>query len=130
MSIIRNNMYAPGKHAIIDCKGAVSHFDEQEMLKLLHSAAHAANATVLSSNFHHFGEGCGITGVLVLTESHITVHTWPEKNYAAFDVFMCGDCETEKAAHVITKNLKPESFRIQLISRDAGSFNYGVKNKK
>ena len=114
-----DNIYTPGKHAIIDCKGNISRLNEQQMRELLYSAANAAKATVLSSNFHHFGEGCGITGVLVLAESHITVHTWPEKNYAAFDIFMCGDCEIEKAARMITKEMNPENYRMQIISRDA-----------
>ncbi len=52
---------------------------------------------------HGFGSGAGVTGVALLAESHITVHTWPERGYAAFDVFMCGDCDPEAAASTIAQ---------------------------
>jgi S-adenosylmethionine decarboxylase len=45
---------------------------------------------VLFSHFHAFGEGQGVTGVVLLAESHITIHTWPECGFAAADIFMCG----------------------------------------
>lgn len=64
-------------------------------------AAEAANATVLYRYFHKFGGHGGVTGVLVLAESHISVHTWPESHYAAFDVFMCGDAKPLTAAKII-----------------------------
>ena len=56
-----------------------------------------AGATLLHIHLHTFTDGGGISGVAVLAESHISVHTWPEKGYAAFDVFMCGDAEPRKA---------------------------------
>ncbi len=58
--------------------------------------AEAAGATVLAANFHDFGSGLGNTGVLTLAESHITVHSWPEHDYAALDMFVCGDACNEK----------------------------------
>lgn len=64
-------------------------------------AAAAGRAQVLASHMHAFGSGGGVTGVVLLAESHITVHTWPERDYAAFDVFMCGRCDAEAAAAVI-----------------------------
>jgi S-adenosylmethionine decarboxylase len=71
---------------------------------LLIDAAKKSGATVLSDHFHHFGEGYGITGVIVLSESHISIHTWPEKNYAAVDAFMCGNCDPQIALdHIMSK---------------------------
>lgn len=64
-------------------------------------AAAAGRAHVLASHMHAFGSGGGVTGVVLLAESHITVHTWPERDYAAFDVFMCGGCDAAAAAAVI-----------------------------
>jgi S-adenosylmethionine decarboxylase len=120
MARINKSTYEPGRHIILDCKGDIAHYDERKMLVLLESAAQASKATILSSHFHRFGdEGQGITGVLVLAESHITVHTWPELDYAAFDVFMCGECNPENAANVITDNLNPNEFNKQTIYRDA-----------
>ena len=54
-----------------------------------------------------FEEGGGISGVAVLAESHISVHTWPEKGYAAFDVFMCGDAQPRKALDVFKSAFNP-----------------------
>ena len=121
MVIINNSKYEPGRHILLDCKGELAHYDDQQMLTLLKSAAQASNAKVLSSHFHCFGDGQGITGVLILAESHITVHTWPELDYAAFDIFMCGDCDPENAAGIITDNLHSDEFNKQTIYREAGN---------
>ena len=53
-------------------------------------AAKASHATLISHNFHKFSP-YGISGVVVIAESHIAIHTWPEYNYAAVDIFTCGD---------------------------------------
>lgn len=71
------------------------------MEALLRQAAKAGGACVLSCHMHRFGADGGVTGVALLAQSHITVHTWPERNYAAFDVFMCGDCDADQAAEAI-----------------------------
>ncbi len=76
------------------------------MESILKDAAIISGATILSSTFHEFGEDCGITGVVILSESHISVHTWPEREYAAVDVFMCGSCDTIAAAEHISKRLE------------------------
>ena len=106
-----------GKHIIIECEGRHAHLDESELERILSRAAKAAGAHILSSHFHRFGPQMGVTGVLVLAESHITVHTWPEYNYAAFDVFICGACEAEKAVDVIVNALPADNVKIQTIVR-------------
>lgn len=73
--------------------------------QLLLDAAAAAGARVLGSRFHPFGPGQGITGVLLLAESHISIHTWPEHGYAAVDVFMCGDARPMAAITLIRDRL-------------------------
>ena len=67
----------------------------------------AAGATLLHIHLHAFTEGGGISGVAVLAESHISVHTWPERGYAAFDVFMCGHAEPRKALSVFKRAFNP-----------------------
>ncbi len=57
----------------------------------------------LHIHLHKFEDGGGISGVAVLAESHISVHTWPEKGFAAFDVFMCGNAEPRKALDVFKR---------------------------
>jgi len=106
-----------GKHVLLDCKGDIAHMKEESLSKAMHNAAKAANATVLFSNFHQFGGGGGVTGVLVLAESHITVHTWPEYEYAAFDIFMCGECDVDKAIDVIRGLSCKTEFDIKKVDR-------------
>ncbi|MFC1603176.1 adenosylmethionine decarboxylase [Pseudomonadota bacterium] len=106
-----------GHHLIIECQGRHAHLDEQELEVLLVSAAEAGGASVLQAHFHPFGAGKGITGVVLLAESHITVHTWPEHDYAAFDVFMCGDCKPMLAAEVITLACPDAVTSVQIIER-------------
>lgn len=79
----------------------------------LYAAARAAGAHVLAGHFHHFGTGLGVTGVLLLAESHISIHTWPEHGYAAVDVFMCGDAEAMAAASLIGERLRAERIEVR-----------------
>lgn len=90
-----------GQHLLIECTGQQAHLGIDSLKSLLCSAAQMGGASILSCHFHPFGENMGVTGVLILAESHITVHTWPELDYAAFDIFMCGDCRPDLAAKVI-----------------------------
>ena len=80
----------PGRHVLADFHGvaAAGLSDAAALERQLLAAADAAGARVLSAHFHHFGEGAGVTGVVMLSESHISIHTWPEHGYAALDVFM------------------------------------------
>lgn len=106
-----------GKHVILECAGNQAHLDIDEMKALITKAAIKAGATPISSKFHHFGEGMGVTGVLILAESHITVHTWPENDYAAFDFFMCGQCDPEVAAQVVISHDKNSQYTLTTINR-------------
>ncbi|NHZ35431.1 adenosylmethionine decarboxylase [Massilia sp. CCM 8692] len=84
---------------------------------LLRAGAQAAGARILHSHFHSFGEAMGVTGVLLLAESHISIHTWPEYGFAAADIFMCGDAQPQLALRVIELALKPASRVVQTIER-------------
>ena len=106
-----------GSHVIIECEGEHAHLSQDALASVMKHAAKAAGAKVLSSHFHGFGGGLGITGVLILAESHITVHTWPEYNYAAFDIFMCGECDAEKAKMVIVNGAHTNAVKIKTIAR-------------
>jgi S-adenosylmethionine decarboxylase len=65
--------------------------DDAELVRAaLAGAAAAAGAHLLDVHLHSFGPGQGVTGVALLAESHISIHTWPEHGYAAIDIFMCG----------------------------------------
>ncbi len=98
-----------GTHVLADLSGiAAEKLSDCALLeKLLRDAAEAAGARILFSHFHVFGEGQGVTGVVLLAESHITIHTWPECGFAAADIFMCGSAQPELALAIITDALQP-----------------------
>ena len=84
---------------------------------LLRAGAQAAGARILHSHFHSFGEAMGVTGVVLLAESHISIHTWPEFGFAAADIFMCGDAQPQRALDVIDAALAPTTRSVQIIAR-------------
>jgi S-adenosylmethionine decarboxylase len=86
---------------------------------LLRDAAEAAGATILHSHFHSFGPQQGVTGVLLLAESHISIHTWPEFGFAAADIFMCGDAAPNLALDLIERALQPAQREVKTIERGA-----------
>ena len=81
---------AAGQHGLIDFYGASFLTNQNYIEQALISAAKKCGATIIGQNFHKFGGEGGVTGVLLLAESHISIHTWPETDYAAIDIFMCG----------------------------------------
>lgn len=109
---------AVGKHCILelyDCDA--SRLDDEAFLRdTITNAAKRAGATLLNLITHRF-QPQGVTGLALLAESHISIHTWPESGYAAVDVFTCGDhTMPEKACQVLWEELgagrhKLTSFR-------------------
>lgn len=98
-----------GTHLIVELWGVDAAIlrDEKIIEQALVAGARIAGATVLHTHFHHFGGDYGVTGVVVLQESHISIHTWPEMDYAALDLFMCGACDPNDAMPKIVEALKP-----------------------
>lgn len=105
--ITRNGLTYAGSHLIIDLWDAEGLDDRDRIEQAMINAVKAAGATLLHIHLHRFSDGGGISGVAVLAESHISVHTWPEKGYAAFDVFMCGDAQPKKALDVFKAAFNP-----------------------
>ncbi|HTQ12904.1 MAG TPA: adenosylmethionine decarboxylase [Rhizomicrobium sp.] len=105
--ITRNGLTYAGSHLIIDLWDAEGLGDRDRIETALIDAVKEAGATLLHIHLHTFSDGGGISGVAVLAESHISVHTWPEKGYAAFDVFMCGDAQPRKAMDVFKAAFNP-----------------------
>jgi len=79
----------------------------------MREAALAAGATILHSHFHHFSPNGGVSGVVVLAESHISIHTWPERDFAAVDLFMCGSCDPRDSIPLIEAAFRPERTDIK-----------------
>jgi S-adenosylmethionine decarboxylase len=110
--VTRDGIAFAGTHLIVDLWGA-SRLDEQRAVeRALRLAAEAAGATLLRLDLHAFPGTGGITGVAVLAESHISIHTWPERAYAAVDVFMCGRTEPHKAIDVIRGAFTPRTITL------------------
>lgn len=110
-----------GTHLILDLWGLSPDLDAQHVKSVLSEAAMRAGATILHGSFHDFegrdNQPGGFTGVLVLAESHMSIHTWPEADYAAIDIFMCGDAEIDAALAHILKSLEPQRHALHRIGR-------------
>jgi|GEM_PF-306431 len=101
-----------GTHLLIDLCGA-SRLDDLETVEAaLRECAIVSGATILNVDLHHFEPNGGISGVVVLSESHISIHTWPERDFAALDIFMCGDCNPYKAIPVLKKAFAPGAVHL------------------
>lgn len=82
----------------------------------MNAAAKAAGATVVTSTFHRFAPE-GVSGVVVLEESHLSIHTWPGRGYAAVDFYTCGDCAPERAHALLADALGAARFEVVRVSR-------------
>jgi S-adenosylmethionine decarboxylase len=101
-----------GTHLLIDLDQAENLDDIDSIEAALKEAALAGGATILNVDLHRFELNGGVSGVVVLAESHITIHTWPENGFAALDVFMCGECDPYKAIPVLKRVFKPGSVQV------------------
>jgi len=105
-----------GSHLIIDLWTERSLNDSNYIESILKDCVEKIGATLLSSHFHNFCP-IGVTGVLILEESHISIHTWPEYNYAAIDIFTCRNIKSDNAIAILKKSFDPTKIRIQKIQR-------------
>ncbi|NRR32441.1 adenosylmethionine decarboxylase [Oxalobacteraceae bacterium] len=119
MSAVPGVHLPAGTHLLADMSGIAAELlaDCVRIEQLLRAAADGARAHVLHSHFHGFGEGQGVTGVVLLAESHISIHTWPEYGFAAADIFMCGTAQPELALAIIENALQPDSTKLSTIRR-------------
>ena len=106
-----------GVHLLIDCWGA-SRLDSIEYMEdILHRCVSASFATLLHLHCHQFSKSGGLSGVAVLAESHISVHTWPERDFAAFDVFMCGAAQPMNVVDVLKQAFQPTELKVKKVLR-------------
>lgn len=108
-----------GKHMILDLWTSDPKLlgYEKWIKEICLAAATKAGATFLNSHFHKFGENQGVTGVIVLAESHISVHSWPETGYIAIDVFMCGNCDPETTLNIFLNGFKAKKYAKRIFHR-------------
>lgn len=90
--------------------------DEEKIRESLIDASIAGNMTVINASSHKFSPH-GVTALILLAESHISIHTWPEYGYAAIDIFACGKGEPEKSLERLKELLPIKDFKILKINR-------------
>ncbi len=115
--IVRDGVEYAGTHVIIDLWDAEGLDDLDRMETAFRDVIDTCGATLLHIHLHHFTPNDGISGVAVLAESHISVHSWPERGFAAFDVFMCGDARPELAADVLARHFRPGRVDVRELRR-------------
>jgi S-adenosylmethionine decarboxylase len=113
---MRNGVRCAGVHLIVDLHGAKRLNDIEHIEATLRRCVEAAKATLLHIHLHHF-QPSGVSGVAVLAESHISIHTWPEAGYAALDVFMCGSAEPDKCIPVLREAFSAKRVGVDEILR-------------
>ena len=116
-----------GKHLLGELIGCKTDLNNVPFIQSsMEEAALYSNATIVESVFHHFNP-FGVSGVVVIAESHLTIHTWPEYQYAAIDVFTCGDTvDPWKAFQFLQETFQANESFIKEIER--GNFNF-IKQK-
>lgn len=115
--VTRDGVKYAGQHLIIDLWGCQNIDNLQLVERTLLDSVKEIGATLLNIDLHHFEPNGGVSGVAVLAESHISIHTWPEKGYAALDVFVCGDCNPHKSLPVLRRAFLPTSVQVSEIKR-------------
>jgi S-adenosylmethionine decarboxylase len=113
---VRNGVRCAGVHLIVDLQGAKRLNDIDHIEATLRRCVEAARATLLHIHLHHF-QPSGVSGVAVLAESHISIHTWPEAGYAALDIFMCGSAEPDNCIPVLREAFAAKRVDVNEILR-------------
>jgi S-adenosylmethionine decarboxylase len=119
--VVRNGVRCAGAHLIVDLYDAERLDDIDHIEKALRDCVDAAGATLLHIHLHHFEPNGGVSGVAVLAESHISIHSWPENGYAALDVFMCGNANPDACVPVLREAFKPKQVAVSEILRGQGA---------
>ncbi len=112
-------MKSLGRHIILELYGVAFNMlnDVNEMERVMTEAVRISGATIIRPFFHKFSPQ-GISGIIVVAESHFSIHTWPEYGYAAVDFFTCGDqIRFDVAVKFIKDSLKAVSIQVMEIRR-------------
>lgn len=112
-----HDMTFAGTHLLIDIWQAHG-LDEMERVEnALKDSTNISHATLIQTHLHRFTPSGGISGIAILAESHISIHTWPERGYAAVDIFMCGDTQPELAIPVLEEAFLTSQIEVKTMQR-------------
>jgi S-adenosylmethionine decarboxylase len=114
---VTGGMRFAGSHLLIELWDSESFCNLAEIDRILRQAVADCGATLLSMNLHEFSPYGGVSGVGMLAESHITIHTWPEYNYAAMDLFVCGTVDPYLAVPALKEGFAPGNIQITEVKR-------------
>ena len=117
--IRRDGVVFAGTHLIIEVENGHGLDEEARIQDAFRDCVTECGATLLHIHTHKFSPQ-GVSGVAVLAESHISVHTWPEIGYGAFDVFMCGDADPWKAVGVLKRAFATDKVHVKELRRGEG----------
>ena len=110
-------MKSVGRHLVLELWGCENLNAPDVVERALLDIVDALKLTLLSLNVHPFSP-IGVTGVAIVSESHVVIHTWPELGYAAVDVFTCGEQRNpEDAVPVLRGHFAPERIQIMEMTR-------------
>lgn len=124
---MESKLFTLGRHLLAefyDCEPNVLN-NVSLIEKVMTEAAEVAGATIVQKNFHHFSP-YGVSGVVVIAESHLAIHTWPEFGYAAIDLFTCGESVDPTVAyeylreHLHAKTAFYSELKRGLINQESG----------
>ena len=127
----RDGVRYAGTHLIIDLVRAERLDDLDHIETTLRRCVEVAGATLLHIHLHRFTPNGGVSGVAVLAESHISIHSWPEYGYAALDVFMCGRTNPRRTIDVLKEAFTPKKVVVkeQLRGKEMHRWNGGSKRR-
>ncbi len=118
--VVRNGVRCAGAHLIVDLYDARRLDDVDHIEATLRRCVEASGATLLHIHLHRFQPN-GVSGVAVLAESHISIHTWPEAGYAALDVFMCGAADPDKCIPILREAFAARRVAVSELLRGQGA---------
>lgn len=113
----KNGVRFAGTHLIVDVLNGSRLDDIEHIEQTFRKCIEVSGATLLHIHMHHFTPNGGVSGVAVLSESHISIHSWPEYGYAALDIFMCGDAKPHKAIDVLREAFQPDEIVVKELLR-------------
>jgi S-adenosylmethionine decarboxylase len=116
---VRNGVRCAGAHLIIDVYDGKRLDDIDHIEETLRQCVAASGATLLHIHLHRFQPN-GVSGIAVLAESHISIHTWPDAGYAALDVFMCGSASPDACVPVLREAFKANRVAVSELLRGQG----------
>jgi S-adenosylmethionine decarboxylase len=116
---MRRGVRCAGTHLIVDVYGGERLDDIDHIEATLRRCVVASGATLLHIHLHRF-EPNGVSGVVVLAESHISIHTWPDAGYAALDVFMCGSADPDACVPVLREAFNARRVAVSELLRGQG----------